>query len=131
MVQEKTSNQETMKERYVLSLIDAIRNLQNSSKENINTDLNNQDKDLLPKLLAEALTEVISDHNPDNDRNTEIKNSNTSKVSNSGNSDVDIKIHIDLSSIAFAMLYSLYANKQLSSEELESAISRLEEYKTK
>lgn len=127
MAQEKFSKLTKQQEKNVLSAINSIRSIQND--HNVESAIH--DKDSLIKLLAETLTEVISNHHTDYDRNKEIKNNNTTEVTNSGNSDVDIKIHIDLSSIAFAILYSLYASKQLTSEELEAAISRLENYKSK
>lgn len=59
--------------------------------------------------------------------------SNQLKVSHSGNSDVDVHVdvHVDVSPIAFAMLYSLVANKQLSMVEFEEALEKLEQYKIK
>ncbi len=56
-------------------------------------------------------------------------NSNQSQVAHSGNSDIDIHTHIevDLTPIAFAILYLLVATKQLSNEEFKLALSKLEE----
>jgi hypothetical protein len=53
--------------------------------------------------------------------------SNESSINNSGNSDVDIRIAVDTTPIAFAMLCSLLASKQLSKEEFELAAQRLED----
>jgi hypothetical protein len=60
-------------------------------------------------------------------------NSNQSQVTHSGNSNVNIHINIqvDVKPIALAILYSLLAKKQLSNEELESALRKLEEHKSK
>jgi hypothetical protein len=59
-------------------------------------------------------------------------NSNQSQVAHSGNSDVNVHINIqvDVKPIALAILYSLLAKKQLSNEEFESALRKLEEYKS-
>ncbi|MDQ0228961.1 hypothetical protein [Metabacillus malikii] len=51
---------------------------------------------------------------------------NESTLSHSGNSDVDIDILIDTKPIAFAMLYSLLASKQLTQNEFEEAVKRLD-----
>ncbi|KGX93715.1 hypothetical protein N781_00465 [Pontibacillus halophilus JSM 076056 = DSM 19796] len=47
----------------------------------------------------------------------------------SGNSQVDlhISIDIDVKPIAFAMLYSLLAMKEVTAEEFEEAIKRMQE----
>jgi hypothetical protein len=60
----------------------------------------------------------------------EIENIAQSKVSESGNSNVDvhIKINVDVKPIAFAMLYSLFSSKQLTELQFEEALKRLEEY---
>ncbi|XQY91006.1 hypothetical protein ACNRWW_15960 [Metabacillus sp. HB246100] len=52
-----------------------------------------------------------------------------STIEKSGNSDIDIYITIDLDvkPVAFAMLYSLLASKQLSTEQFEDAMKRLHE----
>jgi len=57
-----------------------------------------------------------------------IKNENVNSIGQSGNSDVDIQIdvHVDTTSIAFALLCSLLATKQMSAEEFEEAVRRLE-----
>jgi hypothetical protein len=56
------------------------------------------------------------------------------KVSNSGNSDVDVntnvKFYMDLMPIAYAILYSSLASKKLSKKEFEYAIRKLEDYKS-
>lgn len=56
-------------------------------------------------------------------------NSAQSQISESGNSNVDvhIKLDVDVKPIAFAMLYSLFAGKQLTEIELEKALKRLKE----
>lgn len=60
-------------------------------------------------------------------------NLNQSQVAHSGNSDVNIHINIqvDVKPIALAILYSLLAKNQLSNEEFELALRKLEEYKSK
>lgn len=52
---------------------------------------------------------------------------NESLIRQSGNSDVDVSVQVDTTPIAFAMLCSLLATKQLSNEEFESAVRKLEE----
>lgn len=64
-------------------------------------------------------------------RNQEIAHSenNAAKIGNSGNSDVDIHVHVevDTKSIAYAMLCSLLATKQLTNSEFEEALNKLED----
>jgi hypothetical protein len=52
---------------------------------------------------------------------------NEAAINHSGNSDVDISIQLDTTPIAFAMLCSLLATKQLSNEEFELAVRKLED----
>lgn len=58
-----------------------------------------------------------------------IRNSSTANLEKSGNSDVDVnlEIHIDNTPIAFAMLCSLYASKQLTLREFNTLVQKLEE----
>ncbi|MBR7796185.1 hypothetical protein GT022_08995 [Agaribacter marinus] len=51
---------------------------------------------------------------------------NKSVVKHSGNSDVDVNVHVDTKPIAYAMLCTLLASKQISNEEFEEAVSRLD-----
>ncbi|PAD22826.1 hypothetical protein [Terribacillus saccharophilus] len=53
------------------------------------------------------------------------RNDNNSQVANSGNSDVDVIVEVNTMPIAYAMLCSLYATKQLSLTEFEDAIKNL------
>lgn len=57
-----------------------------------------------------------------------IKSESINRVGHSGNSDVDINIdvHVDTTAIAFALLCSLLATKQMSADEFEEAARRLE-----
>ncbi|GLO64499.1 MULTISPECIES: hypothetical protein [Oceanobacillus] len=50
-----------------------------------------------------------------------------STIRESGNSDVDISILVDTKPIAYAMLCSLLATKQLTRREFEKAVRELEE----
>jgi hypothetical protein len=54
--------------------------------------------------------------------------SNQSQIGHSGNSDVDINVNVqvDTMPIAFAILCSLLATKQLTNEEFDLAIRKLE-----
>jgi hypothetical protein len=56
--------------------------------------------------------------------------SNQSEISDSGNSKVDIKINIqvDVKPIAFAIIYTLLAVRQISEEEFQSAIKKIEDF---
>ncbi|MEH6944698.1 hypothetical protein V7014_23235, partial [Bacillus sp. JJ722] len=56
--------------------------------------------------------------------------SNELHVSHSGNSEVDVNVvvHVDLTPLAFAMLYSLLANRLLTEEGFILALERLERY---
>lgn len=55
------------------------------------------------------------------------RKTNQSLIRQSGNSDVDVKVQVDTTPIAYAMLCSLLATKQLSKEEFETAVSKLED----
>ncbi|MBT2618650.1 hypothetical protein [Bacillus sp. ISL-78] len=52
------------------------------------------------------------------------------QITQSGNSDVNvhIKINVDVKPIAFAVLYSLLAKEQLTKDEFELALKKLDEY---
>lgn len=54
---------------------------------------------------------------------------NNAKIGHSGNSDVDVyvNIEIDTKPIAYAMLSSLFASKQITRSEYEEAIRNLKE----
>lgn len=106
------------------SLTDVLRKLQREEAEN--KELTTKNDSL--SMLADALLERINNGEKNTERHHELKNHNSSKIENSGNSDIDIKINIDFSSIAFAMLYTLFASKLLTNEELESALKRLEKF---
>ncbi|MDO3660544.1 hypothetical protein [Bacillus sp. C28GYM-DRY-1] len=60
-------------------------------------------------------------------RHTQEMPNNGSMVENSGNSEVHIDIHIDTMPIAFAILCSALAAKQMSKEEFDTAYTRLQE----
>ncbi|QCR30955.1 hypothetical protein [Lysinibacillus sp. SGAir0095] len=123
MDQKRTSTiKSKQQERQILSLINSIQSLQETRLD----DDSSNEKHPLSKMLADALSDLVNQHKTEKEPNHETKNNNTSEISNSGNSDIDIKINIDLSSIAFAVLYSLFASKQLSKDELETALNRLE-----
>jgi predicted negative regulator of RcsB-dependent stress response len=57
-----------------------------------------------------------------------IKSENINTIGQSGNSDVDVQVEVfvDTTPIAFAILTSLLATKQLTVEEFNEAIRRLE-----
>ncbi|WP_084786815.1 hypothetical protein [Bacillus tuaregi] len=58
---------------------------------------------------------------------------NESHIVQSGNSDVhvDINIEVDVTPIALALLYSLLADKKLTTAEFELAFQRIEGYHKK
>ncbi|MGF7534121.1 hypothetical protein AAGG74_10490 [Bacillus mexicanus] len=62
-------------------------------------------------------------------RHTQDLPTNESVVKNSGNSEVHIDIHIDTMPIAFAILCSALAAKQMSKEEFDTAYHQLLEMK--
>lgn len=53
------------------------------------------------------------------------RNDNQSQVAHSGNSDVDVKVEVDTMPIAYAMLCSLLATKQVSEHEFNNAVQNL------
>ncbi|MGI8387771.1 hypothetical protein [Robertmurraya sp. P23] len=55
--------------------------------------------------------------------------SNQASIGYSGNSDVDVHVNIDVDTrpIAYAVLCSLLATKQLSQSEFETAVKKMEE----
>lgn len=57
-----------------------------------------------------------------------IKSENINTIGQSGNSDVDVRVDVfvDTTAIAFAILTSLLATKQMTNEEFEIAVKRLE-----
>ena len=83
-----------------------------------------QENDQQSKIVVDTLLALFS-NSKSNVHEDNIHNSAT--VSNSGNSTIDIKLHIDFTTIAFAVLYSLYASKLLSYEELDTALRKLQE----
>ncbi|WP_051239577.1 hypothetical protein [Pontibacillus halophilus] len=68
-------------------------------------------------------------HEEKSRRKDEETYTSQSKIHSSGNSQVDlhISIDIDVKPIAFAMLYSLLAMKEVTAEEFEEAIKRMQE----
>ncbi|WP_316569419.1 hypothetical protein [Neobacillus sp. YIM B06451] len=57
------------------------------------------------------------------------KNENSSKIGHSGNSNVDVNVNIqiDTKAIAYALLCSSLARKEMTNEEFSFAIKKLEE----
>lgn len=55
--------------------------------------------------------------------------SNQASIGHSGNSDVDVHVNIDVDTrpIAYALLCSLLATKQLTQSEFETAVMKMEE----
>lgn len=58
-----------------------------------------------------------------------IENKQSTMVGHSGNSDVDLVVNVDIDTkaIAYGMLCSIYAKGELSEQELEKAIQKLDE----
>ncbi len=44
-------------------------------------------------------------------------------------SEVNLHLHMDVTPIAFAMLYTLFAEKKLSNKDFEAALRKLDEFK--
>src|SRR4051812_10759770 len=57
-----------------------------------------------------------------------IKSENINTIGQSGNSDVDVRVdvHVDTTPIAFAILTSLLATKQMTVGEFDESVRRLE-----
>src|SRR3954452_11921456 len=60
--------------------------------------------------------------------NVRINSENINTIVKSGNSDVDVQVEVfvDTTPIAFAILTSLFATKQMTVEEFDEAVRRLE-----
>ncbi|MFP7171569.1 hypothetical protein [Terribacillus sp. 7520-G] len=58
-------------------------------------------------------------------KNPFSRNENSSNVAYSGNSDVDVIVEVNTMPIAYAMLCSLRATKQISEFEFEDAVRKL------
>lgn len=63
-----------------------------------------------------------------NNGSTEL-DSNSANIGHSGNSDVDVhvSIEVDTRPIAYALLCSMLATKQLSQSEFDTAVNKMEE----
>ncbi|MEJ8767431.1 MULTISPECIES: hypothetical protein [unclassified Oceanobacillus] len=57
----------------------------------------------------------------------DFRNDTRSTIDYSGNSDVDIEVNVDTTPIAYAMLCTLLATKQISDFEFKKAVHRLED----
>ncbi len=81
-------------------------------------------------MKNEKIPSDPSQKNIDEKTNAGIDHLVQSKVSNSGNStvNIDITVEVDVKPIAFAILYSLYVTNQLPEQELDKALKRLESF---
>jgi hypothetical protein len=63
-----------------------------------------------------------------NNGSTEL-DTNSANIGHSGNSDVDVQVSIEVDTrpIAYALLCSMLATKQLSQSEFETAVNKMEE----
>lgn len=50
-----------------------------------------------------------------------------SQISHSGNSDVDVKVIVDTTPIAYAMLCTLLSTKQITNNEFKRSVNQLED----
>lgn len=67
--------------------------------------------------------------NPKDFRNTRtLPAGQSASVGNSGNSDVDVNVVVDTTPIAFALMYNMYAAKQMSKEQFEEGINKLKSF---
>lgn len=57
----------------------------------------------------------------------DFRNDVRSTIDYSGNSDVDIEVNVDTTPIAYAMLVTLLATKQISDYEFKKSVRRLED----
>ena len=62
-----------------------------------------------------------------NIRPIDFTNDTRSTIDYSGNSDVDIEVTVDTTPIAYAMLCTLLATKQISDLEFKKSVRRLED----
>lgn len=67
------------------------------------------------------------EHARDNVRHVDFNYDTRSSVGYSGNSDVDVEVTVDTTPIAYAMLCTLLASKQISDTEFKAAVRRLED----
>ncbi|MEW9677789.1 hypothetical protein ABRT01_16755 [Lentibacillus sp. L22] len=63
-----------------------------------------------------------------NVRSIDFKNDTLSTIGYSGNSDVDVEVTVDTTPIAYAMLCTLLASKQISNSEFKAAVKKLESF---
>lgn len=80
-----------------------------------------------PSWLNSSNTTNSSESRAFEEENINIKSENINKIGQSGNSDVDVHVDVfvDTTPIAFAILTSLLATKQMSTEEFDEALRRL------
>ena len=85
--------------------------------------MENQDKSY------ESYSNLSESNDLENDFSTRSKNDNEAKIGHSGNSNVDVNVNveIDTTAIAYAILCSSLAKKELTNDEFEFAVKKLEE----
>ena len=59
-------------------------------------------------------------------RTVDFRNNASSTIGHSGNSDVDVDVTVDTTPIAYAMLCTLLSSKQISSNEFNNYVRKLE-----
>lgn len=65
-------------------------------------------------------------HKKNNLRPIDTNHEMLSTVRHSGNSDVDVKVIVDTAPIAYAMLCTLLASKQISDNEFKTSVKKIE-----
>lgn len=85
--------------------------------------MENQDK------LTDSYSKFSGSNDLENDFSTRSNNENEAKIGHSGNSNVDVNVNveIDTTAIAYAILCSSLAKKELTNEEFEFAVKKLED----
>lgn len=85
-------------------------------------------KYISPRRVNSRQDRSVSKSNVFEEDIVKIKSENVNTIGQSGNSDVDVKIDVfvDTTAIAFAILTSLLATKQMTNEEFDIAVRRLE-----
>ncbi|CDQ39923.1 MULTISPECIES: hypothetical protein [Virgibacillus] len=64
---------------------------------------------------------------PNENGHSDNQISNKSTVRHSGNSDVDVNVIVDTTPMAYAMLCSMLASKQISDREFDDAVKKLDD----
>ena len=89
---------------------------------------NDKNQDIPPSRQNSRKNKNSSESLALEEDNVRINSENINTIVKSGNSDVDVQVEVfvDTTPIAFAILTSLFATKQMTVEEFDEAVRRLE-----